>query len=112
MQILRCVQRSLEAWKVAVITILVGVVGALLILMGYFFCCQRASKPVRAFQAVRKRAQGMPKPGRRMSVVVTDIEGYSGGCLEGCRGALAGMLLFPAPAVSLKLQAGPLFHPG
>ena len=37
----------------------------------------------RAWDHVKWRLQGMPKSGT-ISVVVTDIEGYSGGCSQGC----------------------------
>ena len=63
-------------WKIVVIVVVTGLVGAALILLAYCFCCRRISKPVRALRAVRKRALGMPKSGP-MTVVVTDIEGYS-----------------------------------
>jgi len=65
--------------QVALLTVINGAFLIALVLVSYCFCCRRVSKPVRAIQAIRKRAVGMPKVGR-MSVVVTDIEGYSGGC--------------------------------
>jgi hypothetical protein len=78
MRILNCVPReSLNLLEIAAATVGAGTAGAVLLMLGYCFCCRRASKPVRAFHAMRKRAMGMPKAGR-VSIVVTDIEGYSG----------------------------------
>jgi hypothetical protein len=78
MSILTCVPRNpYPPGTIALLSVVNGLVAIAFVLVTYCFCCRRVSKPVRTFHAMRKRALGMPKSGR-MSVVVTDIEGYSG----------------------------------
>ncbi|KAI8469159.1 MAG: nucleotide cyclase [Monoraphidium minutum] len=78
MQVLTCrpTDGHIPLWQLLLAILFAGLVGAGLVMVAYFFCCRRVSKPVRAFNAIKKRALGMPRRGR-MSVVVTDIEGYS-----------------------------------
>lgn len=49
----------------------------LLVLLCYCLCCRRVTKLFRAYSSVKKRVSGKPTSGS-VSVVVTDIEGYSG----------------------------------
>jgi hypothetical protein len=53
-----------------------------LVLLTYCLCCRRVSKVQRQLRHFKQSLAGMPRTGK-MSIVVTDIQGYSGARVKG-----------------------------
>jgi hypothetical protein len=67
-------------WVLVAVAAMLTVLGAAALALGSRWELMR-SRWLREAELKRKRAEGMPAGGARLTVVVTDVEGYSGGGL-------------------------------
>jgi hypothetical protein len=78
MELFNCQGLDNALTPAAIAGLAVGLFAALVLLfLALNLCCARASKLRRYYMRVKMQLKGAPKSGR-LSLVITDIEGYSG----------------------------------
>lgn len=109
-------QKGLNTWQYVLVSLAALAVLCLLIMLASLFvslCLARTGKVRRQLEWWRKHLSGMPQVGK-MSIVVTDIEGYSGVCwhvfLVGERGESHAKLHRRARCGAAVVEEAPIWH--